>query len=199
MGNEVGKSSSRMGISAMAAVTRIEKNEILLLQKKFREHSQRAGSADLITRADFDEILQSVADIIESSDAELLDRLFTMFDTSGDSQIDFRDFTVGIAPLTTGTVLDKLRFAFQCYDFNNAGTLSSGDVRRIFTAINNVASYFGDPVVTPEQIEELVTDVFKKGSNPTLPLKYQDYLTFISEHPVVVTFVSGRGTERFGR
>ena len=74
----------------MAAVTKINRNEISALQRKFREASQRSGAVDIITRFDFDEIIRTMENL-EASDAELLDRLFTMFDTSGDSQIDYRN------------------------------------------------------------------------------------------------------------
>eukprot|EP01041_Mallomonas_annulata_P013061 gene13061-27563_t len=198
MGNEIGKTSSRMGIAAMAAVTAIDKNEMTIMQKKFREASQRSGNAEMISRTDFDEIIQSI-ETIESSDAELLDRLFTMFDTSGDNQIDYRDFIVGISPLITGTPIDKLKFAFQMYDIDNVGSILLGEMKRILTAINNVASYFGDPVITPEQIEEVAIDIFKKNTNAAAPLKYNDYLNPMIEHTIIVQFVAGRGTERFGR
>ena len=56
------------------------------------------SSGDMITRTDFEEALQSV-ETIEQSDAELFDKLFTMFDVSGDNQIVMRDFIAGIAPL----------------------------------------------------------------------------------------------------
>ena len=136
---------------------------------------------------------------LEASDAELLDRLFTMFDTSGDSQIDYRDFIVGIAPLINGSILDRLKFAFQLYDVENIGTVQMGEMKRVLTAINNVASYFGDPVVTSDQIEEVTVDVFKRSSNPAAPLRYQEHMQFLSEHPIVILFATGKGTERFGR
>ena len=198
MGNEVGKTQSRMGIAAMAAVTKIDRNEISALQRKFREASQRSGAVDIITRFDFDEIIRTMENL-ESSDAELLDRLFTMFDTSGDSQIDYRDFIVGIAPLINGSILDRLKFAFQLYDVENIGTVQMGEMKRVLTAINNVASYFGDPVVTSDQIEEVTVDVFKRSSNPAAPLRYQEHMQFLSEHPIVILFATGKGTERFGR
>mmetsp|Transcript_17959 Transcript_17959/g.18024 ORF Transcript_17959/g.18024 Transcript_17959/m.18024 type:complete len:199 (-) Transcript_17959:132-728(-) len=198
MGNEIGKTSSRMGIAAIAAVTAIDKNEITTLQRKFREASQRSGNSDVITRTDFDEAVGSIENM-ESSDAELLDRLFTMFDTSGDNQIDFREFTVGISPLITGTVYDKIDFMFQMYDMDKTGSVVLSEMKRIFTAVNSVASYFGDPVLTSEQIEELALDVVKKNGNPAAPVKYQEYLQLMADHQLVQLFASARGTERFGR
>lgn len=41
---------------------------------------------------------------IVESDKEVLDRLFTMFDRTGDDQVFFKDFICGVAPLVSGDV-----------------------------------------------------------------------------------------------
>ena len=63
IGNEVGKTQSRMGIAAMAAVTKFDRNEISAPQRKFREASQRSGAVDIITRFDFDEIIRTMENL----------------------------------------------------------------------------------------------------------------------------------------
>lgn len=206
MGNEIGKTSSRMGIAAIAAVTSIDKLEITALQKKLREAASNAEGSDsyTISRVNFDEAIQSIENM-EGSDSELLDRLFTMFDTSGDNQIDLRDFTVGISPLITGTVKEKIEFVFQMFDMDKTGTISQSEMKRAFTAVNSVASYFGDPVLRSEEIDELALHICmdngKRNGNTAAPVKYsdQDMIRFMEEHPRLLQFVSAQGTERFGR
>lgn len=45
---------------------------------------------------------------IMESDTEILDRLFSMFDKTGNDQINYKEFVVGLAPLCHGTVEEKL-------------------------------------------------------------------------------------------
>eukprot|EP01042_Synura_sphagnicola_P029570 gene29570-38133_t len=97
MGNQVGKGANRMAIAAMSNVTHIEKREIAALLNKFKEMSVREGTLNMISRTDFTEALTIVG--INQNDADILDRLFTMYDKSGDDQINYKDFVVGIAPL----------------------------------------------------------------------------------------------------
>lgn len=45
---------------------------------------------------------------IMESDTEILDRLFSMFDKTGNDQINYKEFVGGLAPLCHGSVEDKL-------------------------------------------------------------------------------------------
>ena len=45
---------------------------------------------------------------IRETDAEILDRLFSMFDKTGNDQINYKEFVVGLAPLCDGTIEEKL-------------------------------------------------------------------------------------------
>ncbi|CAN0000618.1 unnamed protein product, partial [Choristocarpus tenellus] len=107
MGNELGKSSNRMAIAAMANATHFGKEELLQLQKKFFELAQREGNPFTITRVEFLEALELVG--IVESDHEIIDRLFSMFDKTGNDQISWKEFVVGLAPLCHGTVQEKLK------------------------------------------------------------------------------------------
>lgn len=42
------------------------------------------------------------------SDTEILDRLFSMFDKTGNDQINYKEFVAGLAPLCHGNVEEKL-------------------------------------------------------------------------------------------
>ena len=92
-----------MAIAAMANVTQFEKRELLALQRKFSDFASREGNPHTITRSEFREALESVG--VTESDTEILDRLFTMFDKTGDDQVNVREFVVGVCPLITGELL----------------------------------------------------------------------------------------------
>lgn len=60
-----------------------------------------------VFRALADREALELAGIMES-DTEILDRLFSMFDKTGNDQINYKEFVAGLAPLCHGTVEEKL-------------------------------------------------------------------------------------------
>ena len=186
-----------MAIAAMANVTQFEKRELLALQRKFSELAKREGNPHTITRGEFREALEIVN--VSESDTEILDRLFTMYDKTGDDQVNFREFIVGVSPLITGDVVSKLNFSFELYDLDGTGLIRPTEMSFILTAMNSTASYFGDPVMTSEQIELLVEDVFKQGdSDGKGALNYSEFMSVVADHAVLTSFISGAGTVRYG-
>lgn len=198
MGNVTGRSATnRLAIAAMANVTHIEKGELLALQGKFLELAQRQGNPSTITSDEFEEALREAS--IHESDVEILNRLFIMLDKSGDDQINFREFAVGIAPLVSGDVGEKLAFAFELYDNEGTGRITRAEMAFVLTSMNTTASYFGDPVMAAEQIEELVGDIFKQfDEEANGELSYAEFLEAVEHHPVLVQFVAGGGSVRYG-
>jgi Ca2+-binding EF-hand superfamily protein len=197
MGNDIGKGANRMAIAAMANVTQFEKQELLALQRKFHELAKRGGNVNTISRNEFREALESVG--ISESDTEILDRLFTMFDKTGDDQVNFREFIVGISPLITGDVISKLNFSFELYDLDGAGTIRKNEMCFILNSMNGTASYFGDPVMTSAQVDLLVDEVFTNADvSETGTLNYAEYMNAVASHPILVSFITGAGTVRYG-
>lgn len=78
MGNQVGKGVNRMAIAAMSNVTHCEKRDLAALMIKLREVAARDGDPLMIARADFHKCM--AAALIHQNDADIFDRLFTMFD-----------------------------------------------------------------------------------------------------------------------
>lgn len=201
MGNQVGKGSNRMAIAAMSNVTHVEKRELASLQTKLKEVASRAGNPTIINRTEFTECLSIIG--INPNDADILDKLFTMYDKTGDDQILWKDFIVGIAPLISGSHVDKIDFALRLYDVEGTSNLRGIDIINVLSQMNRVASYFGDPVMTEEQIVTIVSDIIDMagGTSEALAtsLHYPDYVKLIADHPIVNTFIAGGGTVQYGQ
>lgn len=203
MGNEVGKNNSRLGVSAMAFTTpNIEKDELLALAKKMQElvKASPVSSNDnhAISKAQVEEALKTITKF-EPSDVELFTSIFTMMDNAGENIINFREYMSGISGcLVSGAFVDKLDFAFTIYDIEETGEVSRADMKKVLNALNNVASFFGDPVMTPEQIDAAVIDIFKNnGPSPVMPRA--DGVNLAATHSTTELFLLGRGTVRYGR
>lgn len=200
MGNQIGKGANRMAIAAMSNVTHLEKRELAALQSKFREIGHRSGNPSMINRVEFSEALNMVG--INQNDADILDRLFTMYDKTGDDTINYREFIVGIAPLISGTHVEKIDFAMRLYDLEGTSYLKASDMVNVLSQMNKVASYFGDPVMTEEQVASVLVDVVDMAGGGSdglnMALHYSEYVKIIGEHPVVNSFISGGGTVQYG-
>jgi Ca2+-binding EF-hand superfamily protein len=200
MGNQIGAGGTRMAIAAMANVTHIEKREVAALLSKFREYGAREGNPNMIRRAQFSECLGLVG--INQNDADIFDRLFTMYDKTGDDQIVFKDFIMGICPLVSGSHTEKIEFAFRLYDTEETTLLRANDLINILSQMNRVASYFGDPVMTEDQVASVILDVVDlaglSADGLSASLSYQEYVKVIADHPIVQTFISGGGSVMYG-
>ena len=226
---EMGADYSKMGIVAMSIVSGIEREHVLKLRLLFQNNNpststQQQGNSinnvsntstttntanntnlttssnneiNLITKQDFELIIKQL-DRLDSSDLELLEHLFILLDESGECKIDYKDFLIGISILVSGTLQEKLLFAFTIYDENNTGYIMLSEMKKVLMALNLVTSFFGDPVISNIQIKDLVIDIFKLASNPS-QLKYGDYIDTIASHPIILQFINGKGTVRFGR
>jgi len=203
MGNEVGKNNSRLGVSAMAFTTpNIEKDELLALTKKMQELVKAApvssNDTNAISKSQVEDALKAITKF-EPSDVELFTSIFTMMDNAGENIINYREYMSGISGcLVSGVFMDKLDFAFTIYDVEETGELSRADMKKVLNALNNVASFFGDPVMTSEQIDSAVIDIFK-NNGPSPVMSRVDGVNLAATHNTTELLLLGRGTVRYGR
>ena len=162
--------------------------------------SAEKGTEGKVSREDFDQITKGI-EKFESPDYELLSSIFIMSDASGEGFVNYKEFIAGIAGcLVSGSVTEKLQAAFELYNIDDdSPSITRSDLRKLLTSINNIASFFGDPVVTAENIDLIVIDSFKEIQNATAPIPYADCIVKITSHPCAEVFISGQGAARFGR
>ena len=166
------------------------------MRAKFGEMAKASGgNPNTITRDEFTRGLDEIS--VAEADAEILERLFTMFDKMGDGQINYREFVVGVSPLARGDVPQKLQFAFELYDVDETGHVKAAEMCFVLNAMNNVASWFGDPAMQPDEIDTCVEDVFKQAGG-AISIAYTENISSIAEHAVVRQFLAGSGTVVFG-
>lgn len=125
-----------------------------------------------------------------------------MYDKTGDDQIVFKEFIVGICPLISGTHLQKIDFAFQLFDIEQSNSLKATDMINVLSQMNRVASYFGDPVMTEDQITSVILDVIDlaglSADGLSAILIYAEYINVIADHPTIQTFITGGGSVQYG-
>jgi hypothetical protein len=116
----------------------------------------------------------------------------------GESQIIYKEFAAGIGGcFITGSLIEKLNFAFTLYDNQETDEFTRLDVKKIINALNNVASYCGDPVVSSDKIEIVVQETFTNVDGQIISKDIA--VQFIANHHETTTFCAGKGSVRFGR
>ena len=121
-----------------------------------------------------------------------------MHDRRFTGTVDYKDFLVSLTLLVSGSVKDKLLYAFKIYDEDNTGGLTSGDLRKILHCINLTAMYFGDPGLTEQYMKEIIHDTFLMSKVKTAPLQYMSFIDDLVVHDVVKKFLGGWGNTKFG-
>ena len=216
MGNENGRPTGKLGISALATVSLIEKNHIESMRTFFRESSRKGdprqylpkstpinlirpylqiGNCDQINRDDLKEALTG-SDLLEP-DLEILDKLFTMFDDTGEQLVYYSEFVAACCLLTTGSPSDKILLVFESYDRTGTGTITRGDVRKSLQAMNQAACYFGDPALTDEEIVDMLSECYKKANTSIAQVTYRDFVPFVIETQTFFKFVCALGSRRY--
>lgn len=192
MGNH--QSSVRLAISAMADMMRVTKQQMLELRKDSLRYASGTPGEDLtITRKNFHSAMAHIA--LDELDVDVFDQLYTMWDKTGECKVNVVLFLSGTSPLASATdVASKLLFAMEMYDVKKTGIMRRADMIKILGGINATASYFGDAVITPQQIEIVVEEAFQTKQE----IYYLEYIDRLATHPSILQFVNGAGTMRYG-
>lgn len=203
MGNEQSTSSNRMAITAMSNLIKMTKAQLLELRDASLVYAS-TGSADpssggptspTIDRKDFIIAMNEVG-IMAETDVDVLDKLFTMADRTGEDCVELMPFLVGLSPLASlKDVGTKLSFAFEVFDVDRTGYLTYDDLLDVLSAINATASYFGDTVLTPQYVDDIVDDIFESAGSKRIA--YAEHIDELVSHPLVEQFAHGEGSARY--
>ena len=157
--------------------------------------SSGGPTSPMIYRRDFIIAMNEVG-ISAETDVDVLDKLFTMADRTGEDRVELMPFLVGLSPLASlKDVGTKLSFALELFDVDRTGYLTYDDLLDVLMAINATASYFGDTVLTPQQIDDIVGDIFESVGSKRIA--YSEHVDAIVTHPLVEQFIHGEGSARY--
>eukprot|EP01038_Epipyxis_sp_PR26KG_P004940 gene4940-6913_t len=194
MGNLI-QPSSRMGFTAVAVTTpNIELKQLTAILTSMQELNN-----EYVSLENFESILKTI-DSFDNSDTELLLKLFTMFDFKGDNTVAYREYMISVIlcfSTDTKSLGEKLKDSLLILDQDNCGLSSRFDVKKLLTGVNDIAAFFGDPVLTPEQIDNIISDMFSK-----IPLKanralHDDCVEYLVGHTLIAKFLKGEGKIRY--
>jgi len=139
-------------------VTHFEADEIASLFEHFKSVVAKQGSGggasdDVHVKVDRVLFLQSIG----AKGSLFLERMFTLFDKDRDGFISFTDYICGLSILCSrGTLEEKVKFAFDVYDFDNDGRISKDELSEML-----VKSFSENDVkITPKQVKSIIEATF---------------------------------------
>lgn len=199
MGNDISQANSKLGITSIAVTTpnielpQFQKMQTLLM--KIAEEKQ----SDMISREDMMIVLKQ-QEKFQPPDTELFVQLFTLFDEEGHDTVDYKNYLAGAAVcLISNNNIERLQFAFSLYDRQSTKQCSRSDTKKVMLSVNQAAAFFGDPVLSPAEIETTTIGIFNDvGSQSNSGAPVDDVIALILKHPMVWKFMTGEGTVRFG-
>mmetsp|Transcript_10445 Transcript_10445/g.12702 ORF Transcript_10445/g.12702 Transcript_10445/m.12702 type:complete len:199 (+) Transcript_10445:91-687(+) len=193
-----GQSGDQLAVAVISHVIQSSGPELIAMRKQTSDASKKNNDPKFATRKQFHQAETAVT--IDDSDREIFDRLFTLFDKTGAGTVMWREFFVGLAPLTKGSVSERLLLAFELFDTGNTGVLEMVDVKLTFRALNQTAAAMGDPLLSLDRMTELVETVFESAGEDLLEwtgakpkLRYGGAISEFVDHPIMESYLGQGG------
>ena len=181
--------ANRFAIAAMANVIHYTREELTFMVKQFGEFAEQTEPKNCMDREQFLAGLEILG--THETDQEILDKMFTLYDETGDEIVPYKEFCCGASILTRGNLNDKISFAFQLWDYEGKGSISQKDCIKCLKAINQAMDFFGDRTLTNKQISHMVENIYSEAElNADNSLDYVEYVSAICNHPTLVNFLT---------
>ena len=183
-----GQPPVRLNVVAVSNVVHLTKDELLALMKQTREFAAQSQPTQCIDRENFSAAAEIVG--LHETDVEIADKLFTLFDVTGEDMVSYQTFVASFAMLVRGTMADKLSFALQLYDQDLRRTMSQEDMVLLLGALASCMDFFGDMKLPSRRITALVENIFEESDkNEDNEIDYTEALVPITTHPIIHDFM----------
>ena len=180
--------ANRFAIAAMANVIHYTREELTFMIKQFGEFAEQTEPKNCMDREQFLAGLEILG--THETDQEILDKMFTLYDETGDEIVPYKEFCCGASVLTRGNVNDKISFAFQLWDYEGKGSISQKDcIKCLKLLIRLWISWRQD--IDKQQISHMVENIYSEAElNADNSLDYVEYVSAICNHPTLVNFLT---------
>ncbi|KAI1904112.1 hypothetical protein AGOR_G00002340 [Albula goreensis] len=146
-------------LSEYQELTFLTKQEILLAHKRFMELLAKEDRSSRSTRVPMDKILT----MPELKSNPFRKRICNVFSTSElkDGSLTFEDFLDLLSAFSDSATLEiKSHYAFRIFDFDDDGTLDSGDLENL---VNCLTGETDDTRLTPEEMRQLISNILEES------------------------------------
>lgn len=146
-------------LSEYQELTFLTKQEILLAHKRFSELLSKEERNLINPRVPMEKILT----LPELKSNPFRKRICQVFSTSEvkDGSLTFEDFLDLLSAFSDSATLEiKSHYAFRIFDFDDDGTLDSGDLEKL---VNCLTGETDDTRLTPEEMRQLINNILEES------------------------------------
>lgn len=149
-----------------------------------------ATDTAMIKKTQYDKTVAGIR--IRKSDLEILNKMFILFDETGDAMVDWKCFLTGLCLLMKAATFDeKLSFSFSLFDEEGNGHISKAACEAALKAMNETIGWFGDTNLSDHDLEQMIEQHFV--GHPSVDAggkyKYEGNLSAISKNPALESII----------
>mmetsp|Transcript_2729 Transcript_2729/g.3354 ORF Transcript_2729/g.3354 Transcript_2729/m.3354 type:complete len:256 (-) Transcript_2729:59-826(-) len=127
---ELGEIQMRRDIQSMLGTVPFSREQLGLLKNQFKALANEEMVLDFDS---FKNLLRKLPTL--SGNEEMLDVFCTAFDSNGDGEIEFKEFTAGLSTIFQGSTDERLRLCFDCYDIDRSGFIERDELELMLSMI----------------------------------------------------------------
>jgi len=159
------------------ATTAVTLDEIKRLYNQFKSIASSRDDDGVIDREEFQQALGL-------KDSLFVKRMFSLFDSDDNGQIDFKEFICGLSTFCEkATLEEKLRFSFRIYDVDNDGHITKEELYKLLEA-SLIENSLGLP---QKDLQALVDATFREAdANGDGMISYDEYKEHVARHPTMI-------------
>jgi len=112
----------------------------------------------------------------------LVDSFYHVFDNNESGTVDLREFVVGVAMLTKGSLEEKIRLAFDIIDVNKSGSLDKEEMSAFLKClVQSGPAAAGSTLVTDDQLNAIVEQAFTViDANKDEKIEFEEFAKWAS-------------------
>eukprot|EP01126_Amoeba_proteus_P056663 TRINITY_DN7145_c0_g1_i1.p1 TRINITY_DN7145_c0_g1~~TRINITY_DN7145_c0_g1_i1.p1 ORF type:complete len:247 (-),score=54.49 TRINITY_DN7145_c0_g1_i1:201-941(-) len=118
-----------------SAILRLPQNVRARLSLKeleiMRENFNKVSVHGVVTKEQFSKLFESQLGEL-SKDLVMRDLIYSLFDTDGDSNIDWKEYCIALSFLANGTTAEKIEFWFKTFDVDGSGLIEFSELASLF-------------------------------------------------------------------
>ncbi|CAF0793517.1 unnamed protein product [Didymodactylos carnosus] len=164
--------------------TRMSEEEII----KWFDGFQKDCPDGLLTQKHFVQMYNRA--FPEGDATKFAKRIFVTFDRDNSGKIDFDEFLLAMDLMEKGNLDEKLKYAFQLYDFNKDGILTHSEIENIIKMVLSLRGEGGNDQLKQEVMQHLDSFISRFDENKDMVISQEEFCNICSKDKYLREFLS---------
>ena len=158
---------------------------------KFNEVAEGFGVSMDVFKSICGVLVEEVALGDEDVLSDYAEAIFRTFDTDENDLVDALEFLASFAMISGMDLVGKVKFMFDCYDFDESGQLTIDEMTlSLKSTITGLAKLTGQEPPTEQDLETISQDAFRTSDlDSDQKISFEEFLSYCRINPEVRSFV----------